>query len=130
MTSTLDTTPSVDGRTVWTAVCRLDDIQPERAVCAIVGPHQVAIVRTHDDEVRAVSQRDPFSGAFVMSRGIVGTRRLDDADVPVLQSPLFKQSFNLRTGQCLDDADVAITVFDVRERNGVVEVLTAPSGSP
>lgn len=106
----------------WTPVCRLDDIQPERAVCAIVAGRQVAIVRTYDDELYALSQRDPFSKAFVLSRGIVGTRTVDGAIVPVLQSPMFKQAFDLRTGQCLDDVSVSVTTYAVRLHDGFVEV--------
>ena len=35
----------------------------------------------------------------MISRGIVGDR----GGVPKIASPIFKQSFDLRTGQCLDD---------------------------
>lgn len=124
MTSTLDHDFRLDvaSGTEWTAVCRVDDIQPERAVCAVVGGRQVAIVRTFDDELYAVSQRDPVSGAFVLSRGIVGTRRVDDTEVPVLQSPLFKDAFDLRSGRCLTQPDTSVPVYAVRTRAGVVEV--------
>jgi nitrite reductase (NADH) small subunit len=37
-------------------------------------------------------------------------------------SPVFKQSFDLRTGQCLDDPSVAVMAFPVRARDGRVEV--------
>lgn len=113
----------------WTAVCRVGDLQPERAVCAVVGGRQVAIARTFDGEIFAVGQRDPFSGAFVLSRGIVGTRRRGDVVIPVLQSPLFKQAFDLRTGRCLDDPTVTIPVFGVRGRDGIVEVSLSPAAT-
>ena len=107
----------------WVAVCRVDDVQRERGVCAVVAGRQVAILRTWNDEWYAVGQRDPFSGAFVLSRGIVGTRTVDGATVPVVQSPVYKQAFNLRTGQCLDDASVTIPVYAVRVADGsVVEI--------
>ena len=103
----------------WTDVCAVDDLDRDRGVCALVGPHQVAVFRTSPgDDLYALSNRDPFSGAFVLSRGIVGSK----GDVPKVASPIFKQSFDLRTGQCLDDPTVAVPTFPVRVVDGRVEV--------
>jgi nitrite reductase (NADH) small subunit len=118
--------PPVSGGEEWVAVCRVDDLQREWPVCAVVHGRQVAVVRTFDDVLHAVGQRDPFSGAFVMSRGIVGSRQSAEGEVPTLQSPLFKQAFDLRTGRCLDDASVALPVYPVREKEGLVEVAVTP----
>ncbi|WP_420114234.1 nitrite reductase small subunit NirD [Pseudactinotalea sp.] len=81
-----------------TPVCRLTDLVVERGSAALLGSTQVALFRLPDDTVRAVQQRDPFSGANVMSRGIVGTR----AGTPTVASPMYKQVFDLATGRCLD----------------------------
>jgi nitrite reductase (NADH) small subunit len=54
-----------------------------------------------------------------LSRGIVG----DKNGVPKIASPIFKQSFDLRSGQCLDDPSVRLRVYGVRVRDGRVEVL-------
>ena len=102
----------------WTAVCALDDIVPDTGVCALIGGRQIAIVRVGQDRLYAIDNFDPFSNAFVISRGIVG----DKAGVPKIASPIFKQSFNLLTGQCLDDPTVAIPVYPVRLRAGQIEV--------
>lgn len=106
----------------WVAVCRVDDVQRERGVCAVVAGRQVAVLRTHVDEWYAVGQRDPFSGAYVLSRGIVGTRNVNGSAIPVVQSPVYKQAFDLRTGRCFDNASVSIPVFAVRINDGLVEV--------
>ena len=82
-------------------VCRLEDIVPTRGVCALVGGEQVAVFRV-DDEVYAIGNRDPFSGANVLSRGIVG----DLNGELVVASPVYKQHFSLRTGRCIEDASV------------------------
>ena len=50
-------------------ICKLDDIIPETGVCALVNGEQVAIFRTHHDEVYAMHNFDPFSKANVISRG-------------------------------------------------------------
>ena len=105
----------------WIAVCRLDDLSPERGSAALVGGEQVALFRTHADVVYAVQQLDPFSGAYVMSRGIVGTR----GDAPTVASPMYKQVFDLRTGECLDPVGKepqSLQAWPVEVRDGVVHV--------
>jgi nitrite reductase (NADH) small subunit len=102
----------------WTAVCRYDDLQPERGVAALISGTQVALFRTFDGALYAIGNQDPFTGAFVLSRGIVGTR----GDIPTVASPLHKQVFDLRTGACLDDGTARVPVFPVRQRDGEVEV--------
>lgn len=104
----------------WIDVCALDEIVPETGVCALVGGRQIAIVRVVD-AVYAVDNFDPFAKAYVMSRGIVG----DKSGAPKIASPIYKQSFDLRSGICLDDPSVSIAVFEVRVRDGRVEVLDA-----
>lgn len=113
----------------WETVCGLDRLQPERGVAALLGagrsatgaplePVQVALFRTHDGTVHAIGNVDPFSGAAVLSRGIVGDR----SGVPTVASPIYKQAFDLLTGRCLDDAVAAVPVFPVRVRDGLVQV--------
>ena len=104
----------------WTAVCALEDIIPDSGVCALVGGRQIAIVRVgQGDTIYAISNYDPFSRAMVLSRGLVGDR----GGVPKITSPIYKQGFDLRSGQCLDEPSVAVPVYAVRVRAGVVEVL-------
>ena len=104
----------------WVDVCALDDIVPDTGVCALVGARQVALVRV-GDAVYAVDNFDPFSKAYVLSRGIVG----DKGGVPKIASPIYKQTFDLRSGVCLDDPSVSIAVYSVRVRDGRVEIFDA-----
>ncbi|MGQ0717003.1 MAG: nitrite reductase small subunit NirD [Pseudonocardiales bacterium] len=105
-------------RTHWTTVCRYDDIIPERGVAALVGGVAVAVFRTHDGTVFALSNVDPFSGASVLSRGIVGDR----GGRATVASPIYKQVFELATGVCLDAPDVSVPTYPVRVVDGTVEV--------
>ena len=109
-----------------TVICRLDRIRPESGVTALVDGAAVAVFRTYDDEVFALSNFDPFGKASVLARGIVGTRTVvtDDGEeqVPFVASPLLKQPFDLRTGACLDDPTVVVPSYDVRVVDGVVLV--------
>ena len=121
MTMDLVEASSPAARTVWTAVCRVDDLAPERGAAALVGGEQVALFRLVDGTVLAVQQRDPYSGAYVISRGIVGTR----GDVPTVASPMYKQVFDLRTGRCLDGVGREpqhLKAWDVRIEGDVVLV--------
>ena len=101
-----------------TAVCAVEAIPSEGGVAALVDGVAVAVFRTHSDEVFALANLDPFSGASVLARGIVGSR----GDVPVVRSPMYKQAFDLRTGACLDDPTVTVAAYDVVVVDGVVHV--------
>ena len=111
------------GDTAWVPVCSYDDLLPERGAAALVGGRQVAVFRLADGDVVALGNRDPFSGANVMSRGIVGSR----GDAPTVASPMYKQVFDLRTGACLDDPAVALPAYDVVVHHGVVRVSALPA---
>jgi len=106
----------------WVEVCSYDSIYPDTGVCALVDGRQVAVYRLSDGNLYAVSNFDPFSKANVLSRGIVGDR----GGEPKVASPIYKQTFNLWTGVCYEDAGVRLDVYRVRRRSGVVEVSAAP----
>ncbi|RLV48269.1 nitrite reductase (NAD(P)H) small subunit [Nocardioides mangrovicus] len=110
----------MSGEGEWVAVCGIDRIDPEGGVAALVHGEAVAVIRTYDDVVYALSNYDPFSHASVLARGIVGTRTLDGDEVPFVASPMHKQAFDLRTGQCLDDEAVSVPTYEVRVSEGQV----------
>jgi nitrite reductase (NADH) small subunit len=102
----------------WYSICSFDSLPIDRGVCALVDGAQVAVVRTHDGSLYAVDNLDPFSGAMVMARGIVGSRGTRD----VLMSPMHKQAYDLDTGQCLEEPEIWLAVHHVRVVDGMVEV--------
>lgn len=101
----------------WTPVCPLDRLDEDRGVAALVDGVQVAIFRTAAG-LFAVDNLDPVGDAYVMSRGLVGSR----GGVPTLASPLHKQVYDLTTGRCLDLPGVALRRHRARCRDGLVEV--------
>jgi nitrite reductase (NADH) small subunit len=106
----------------WLEVCALADIPAGCGVAALLRGRQIALVRPGEgDTLFALSNYDPFSEAFVIARGIVG----DAAGRPKIASPIYKQSFDLATGACLDDASIRLPVYPVRVRGGRVEVEIA-----
>jgi nitrite reductase (NADH) small subunit len=106
----------------WTSICPVETVPLGAGVAALLpGNVQVAVFRPMEEEIYALSNVDPFSGAAVLARGIVGDAR----GVPVVASPIYKQRFDLRTGECLDEDGVSVTRFPVRVADGVIHV-----GSP
>lgn len=114
MTVAMDSTTHV-------RVCTLEDLEVERGRAALLDGQQVALFLLSDGTVLAVDNLDPFSGANVISRGIVGSR----GDVPTVASPLHKQIFDLRTGECIEThgkPPAALRVWRVAIDDGVVYV--------
>jgi NAD(P)H-dependent nitrite reductase small subunit len=102
-------------------VCVLDDILDGGGVCALLDGEQVALFRV-GDEVFALENQDPFSGANVLSRGLVG----DLQGQLVVASPVYKQHFNLRTGRCLEDESVALRTWSCGLLDGRVWIEPQP----
>ena len=94
----------------WTAVCAADDIVPHTGVCALVEDRHVAVFRLGDDRYFAIDNIDPKSGASVLARGLLGNlgERL------VVASPIYKNHFDLATGECLEAPEHSVQAHAVR----------------
>ncbi|WP_271403274.1 nitrite reductase small subunit NirD [Kocuria palustris] len=90
-------------------ICRLEDLETGWGEVALVEGRQVAVFRLPDATVAAVDHADPRSGALVIARGIVGAT-LDGT--PTIASPLYKEVYDLRTGQCLTTDAYELPVHD------------------
>lgn len=103
----------------WVEVCDLNDITPNTGVGALVEGQAIALFRVGTEKrVYALSNKDPFSQANVMSRGIIG----DLQGERVIASPIYKQHFSLATGRCLEDKDQKLLVFPTKIQDGRVWV--------
>ena len=104
----------------WTTACRYDFLIPNRGVGVLLADGtQAALFRLDDGSLAVVGNIDPFSGAAVMSRGIVGDR----AGRATVQSPIKKQAFAFDDGTCLDAPAVGLPVYRVRVTSaGDVEI--------
>ncbi len=123
----------------WTTICPLERLPFDRGVGAIIDGEPIAVFRLSPsdepsavgseaaEEILAVSHIDPVSGSPVMARGLVGSFASPPTEIPTLASPLHKQRYNLRTGDCLDDETLRLRVFDVRVIDGIVMAKPAPS---
>jgi nitrite reductase (NADH) small subunit len=102
----------------WTAICTADDILPNVGICARVEDRHVAVFRLQDGQYFAIDNVDPKSGASVLSRGLVGSL----GERVVVASPLYKNHFDLRTGQCLEAPEHSVRAHAVRIEQGQVQV--------
>ncbi|MEV1019074.1 nitrite reductase small subunit NirD [Streptomyces sp. NPDC050264] len=95
----------------WLTVCDLSLLTPGRGVAALLPDgRQAAVFLDRSGRVYAVDNTDPFTGAAVLSRGLLGSA----LGRPFVASPLLKQRFDLETGRCLDDEAIAVHAYPVR----------------
>ncbi|MEL7156858.1 MAG: nitrite reductase (NAD(P)H) small subunit [Actinomycetota bacterium] len=105
----------------WHDVCGVDEVPVDRGIAVLVAGEPVALFRLSPldpedgDEWYAVSHVDPVSRAPVMARGLVGSVPAPGGgpSLPTVAAPLHKQRYDLRTGRCLDDVDLALGVHAV-----------------
>lgn len=117
-------------------ICALSDLSVERGVAALVDGTQVAVFRLIDDTVRVCQQKDPYSGANVLARGLVGSHEREGEGgparvVPTLASPMYKQAWDLDTGEVLDAGGgerlpIAVHAAEVREGRVLVSRTPRP----
>ncbi|MEU3302345.1 nitrite reductase small subunit NirD [Streptomyces sp. NPDC006678] len=96
----------------WFPVCEVSRLTPGRGMAALLPDgRQAAVFLDRAGRAYAIDNRDPFTGAQVLARGLVGT-----AEGRVfVASPLLKQRFDLETGRCLDNDAVSVRAYPVRE---------------
>lgn len=109
----------------WHDICAVDDVWPNTGVCALVEGVQIAVFRLVGDAGEqpreqwfGLDNRDPWSNANVLSRGLVGNlgERL------VVASPVYKHHYDLATGECVEDPDTAVRTYPVRVIGNRVQV--------
>lgn len=106
----------------WVTICSFSDLVPDAGLCALVGGAQVAVFHESvGDNLYALGNYDPIGKANVMSRGIIGSIQ----GRPVVASPLYKQHFDLVTGECLEQPEVRLPVYQIRVVNDAVQVRRA-----
>lgn len=102
----------------FTPVCSVDDILPNTGVAARVGDRHVAIFRIGADRFHAIDNIDPRSGASVLARGLIGNL----GERVVVASPLYKNHFDLNTGECLEAPEQSVRAHAVTVQDGRVLV--------
>jgi len=94
-----------------TVLCKTSDLIANSGICAKAQGTQIALfyLPKETPQIYAIGNWDPIGKANVLSRGIVG----DINKRMVVASPLYKQHFDLVTGECLEDSEITLPVFAV-----------------
>ena len=104
--------------THWRTLCSRQDLVANSGVVAWLDGTQVALFHLPGDQIYAIENRDPKSGANVIGRGIVGSLKGD----LVIASPLYKQHFRLQDGSCLEYPEQRLRVWPARLNGDAVEI--------
>ena len=110
-------TSSVDSLQ-WVAVCAIDDLVPGLGTTALVGGQQIAVFRILNNDIYALNNLDPISQAYVLSRGVLG----DENGELFVASPLYKNRFSLKTGECLDVQGQGVQTYQTQVSNGMLQI--------
>ncbi|WP_191237680.1 nitrite reductase small subunit NirD [Cobetia marina] len=112
----------------WVTLCQREDLVPGSGVAAWLEQagqdFQIALFTlpsSADSDALtlfAIDHHDPVSGANVIARGLLG----DHAGEPLVISPLYKQRYRLKDGQCLDDETLSLQVWPVRLEGDAVQI--------
>jgi len=109
----------------WRPLCSRRDLVANSGVVAWLDGQQVALIHLPQGEageqVFAIENRDPKSGANVIGRGIVGQLKGE----LVIASPLYKQHFSLADGHCVEYPEQHLKVWPARLNGDAVEIATA-----
>ncbi|MBY6197969.1 nitrite reductase small subunit NirD [Vibrio hangzhouensis] len=108
---------------MWNKICDVADLTPYQGRGALVGEAQLALFYLPETEqgVFAIDNWDPIGEAFVLSRGIVG----DIGGRDCVASPLYKQHFDLSSGECIEEPQVSVKTWQVEVRGEEVWVMSA-----
>ena len=108
-------------------LCNISDLVEGSGVCALTNhdnqEQQIALfyLPNTEQKVYAINNWDPCGNANVLSRGIVG----NVGEELVVASPLYKQHFNLITGQCLEEEQTMVKTYPLTIKDDGVYLTAA-----
>jgi nitrite reductase (NADH) small subunit len=104
---------------VWFKAARVQDFPEDGGACVKYKDLQIAVFNfTRRNEWYACQNMCPHKMQMVLSRGIIGSHNSE----PKVACPFHKRTFSLKTGECLNVEECAITVYPVRIENGYVHI--------
>ncbi|NLU97217.1 nitrite reductase (NAD(P)H) small subunit [Marinomonas sp. UCMA 3892] len=105
----------------WKLICKQENLIEGAGVAAMLNGEQVAVfyVPESDNKIFAIGNWDPIGKANVLSRGLVAHLQ----DQWVVASPLYKQHYELSSGQCLEE-DIKVPHWQAKLEGGEVFIAT------
>ncbi len=106
----------------WITICEQQDLTPNAGTCVQFNKEQVAIFFCQRNKsLYAVANFDPIGQANVISRGIMGSIQ----GKTYVSSPLYKQHFDLITGECLESPEHSLKTYAVRVDDELIQLKEA-----
>jgi len=106
----------------WMTICTDQDLTPNAGTCVQFAQEQVAIFYCmRSQTLYAVENFDPIGQANVISRGIMGSIQ----GKTYVSSPLYKQHFDLLTGECLESPEYTLKTYAVRMEDSLIQLKVA-----
>jgi NAD(P)H-dependent nitrite reductase large subunit/NAD(P)H-dependent nitrite reductase small subunit len=117
--------PAADERS-WVALAKVSEVPRDGGIAARYGKTEIAIFNfATRGEWFASQNLCPHKRQMVLARGILG----DMASKPKVACPLHKNTFDLRSGACLNGDLPALTTFPVKVEGDDVLVYLPPADS-
>jgi nitrite reductase (NADH) small subunit len=105
--------------TVWFKAARVEDFPENGGACVKYKDLQIAVFNfSRRNEWYACQNLCPHKMQMVLSRGMIGSLNGE----PKVACPFHKKTFSLKTGECLNAEECAISVFPVRVEDGYVHI--------
>lgn len=102
----------------WHPVCTLEDLVAHSGVALLIHPagqasQAVALFWRPgaEPELTALAHRDPVSGVEVLAHGLL----CESQGVWSVASPLYKQHYRLSDGVCLEQPEIRVTTWPVKQ---------------
>jgi nitrite reductase (NADH) small subunit len=104
---------------VWFKAARVEAFPENGGACVKYKDLQIAVFNfTRRNEWYACQNMCPHKMQMVLSRGMIGSHQGE----PKVACPFHKRTFSLKTGECLNTDECAITVYPVRIEDGYVHI--------
>ena len=104
---------------VWFKAARVQDFPENGGACVKYKDLQIAVFNfTRRNEWFACQNMCPHKMQMALSRGMIGSHQGE----PKIACPFHKKTFSLKTGECLNAEECAITVYPVHIENGFVHI--------
>lgn len=103
----------------WKLACTVDDVPENGGSCAYIDGEQIAIFNfKRRGEWYASQNLCPHKQQMALSRGMIGSNENE----PKVACPFHKNTFSLRSGECLSGAEYTIKTYPVKVENGLVYI--------
>ncbi|WP_028766980.1 nitrite reductase small subunit NirD [Shewanella fidelis] len=109
----------------WVTLCEEAALPSHRGIAAWASGKAIALFNLGEKGIFALDNIDPATGVSVLSRGLI----CEFDNQMYVSSPIHKQHYDLRTGQCLESAVLSVNCYEVKKLQGKIlaKITSAPT---